>query len=474
MGNITSDIVAVNVGLRTFADGLRAQGVQTVEVDWRPPADAKLVSGLRRLQDSSAGELIEEANSRALDAMLAAKPIWVGIKPALDVVPGMKPNMILHAGPPIEWERMLPAQRRGIIGGVLHEGLASNQEGALAMIKNGEIEIGSAPEHYCVGAGAGIITPRMVVNVSTDLKTGSTGYCIPFEGRVGLGVWGVYNETVERNLREIEDEFAPAMTEAIGEFGGINVKSIIARGLQMSDEMHTRQTAAGLLLVSEVVPMLLRSKLDRKMVERCIAQLTSSERWFHPIALSASMCVARGAMDTPHCTIVNTIAQNGVETGIKVGFSGDQWFKAAAPRFVGSYFSSQWGPDDAVPFMGDSTVAEVVGMGAFAAAAAPVVLRLRNGGYREAIAQSEEMRSICAGVNHHYPIPLLDFTGPGIGIDIRKVVQLGVTPLCHGGIISKDGGQIGAGAARFPIGPYVDALRQFILEHENRRPTTGE
>jgi hypothetical protein len=101
-------------------------------------------------------------------------------------------------------------------------------------------------------------------------------------------------------------------------------------------------------------------------------------------------------------------------------------------------------------------------MGAFAAAAAPNVLRLRGGGWREAIAQSEEMKKICVGVNDNYPIPLLDFTGPGLGIDFRKVLDTGITPICHGGIISKEGGQIGAGAARFPLKVYIEALRGFL------------
>ncbi len=468
---IISNMQVVNIGVAAFADGMREQAVPVHQIDWRPPADAKLLRRLKRAENSGLLEKIEAANQRAVDAMLDAEPIFIGIRRVIDVVPGIKPNMILHSGPPIAWEDMIPAHQRGIIGGVLHEQLAPDRETARDMIESGEILVESANDHFCVGAGIGIITPHMVVNVCRDTKTGLEGYCIPFEGRVGLGVWGVYNEEVEANLQYIENVFAPAVTAALELGGGINVKSIIAKGLQMGDEMHTRQTAGGLLLVNEIVPMLLRAGINLETVVGCIEQFTSTERWFHPVCLAASMAVARAAMDIPFSTIVTNSVQNGVMTGIKVGGTGQSWFLADAPYFVGSYFSSEWGPEDANAYIGDSTVSEVVGTGGFSAAAAPIVLQLRDGGYREAIAQSEEMRLITYAVNNSYPLPLLDFTGPGIGIDIRKVVRTGITPIMHGGIISKQGGQIGAGAARFPIEHYLSALRAFLDRYEEEEST---
>ena len=461
MSELIGRIKAINLGLEGFGDGLRGQGVPVRQIDWRPPVDAGLLRSLEALSPEITAK-VEAADQKAIAIMLAAEPHWVGIRRAIDVVPGMKPNLILHSGPPNDWEHLISTQKKGVVGGALHAGLAKTEKEAVGMIQSGEIELGSCNDHFCVGAGAGIVTANMVVNVSRDLKTGLEGYCIPFEGRVGLGVWGVYNPEVERNLREIEEEFGPAVTLALEKFGAIDVRSIIARSMQMGDDIHTRQTAAGLILVSEIVPKLLDTGLDNKLINKCIAQFTATERWFHPLGMSGGMSIARGIKGIPYCSLVTSIAQNGVKTGIKVSHFGERWFTAPAPRFVGSYFSTQWGPEDAVPYMGDSTVTEVVGMGAFAAAAAPVVLRLRNGGWREAIAQSEEMKRITYGVNSNYPIPLLDFTGPGMGIDIRKVVETGIPPICHGGIISKEGGQIGAGAARFPIEHYIAACRAFV------------
>ena len=465
---IIGKIHAVNLGIESFAEGLRNQNIPATQINWKPPVDAKLLRRLKLAETRGLLEKIEAANNSAVTNMLNAEPYFVGIKRAIDVVPGMEPNMILHSGPPILWENMIAPQQNGIIGAVLHEKLAKTPADARAMIECGDILIDSANDHFCVGAGIGIISPSMAINICRDIKSGLEGYCIPFEGRIGLGVWGIYNEEVEANLQYIENVFAPTVTAALESGGGIDVKSIITKGLQMGDEMHTRQTAGGLLLVNELAPLLLKTSANRAVISGCIAQLTSTERWFHPVCLAASMAIARNAMNVPYSTIVCNSVQNGVSTGIKVGGLGQTWYTAEAPSLTGSYFSSEWGPEDASLYVGDSTVSEVVGTGGFAAAAAPIVMQLRDGGWREAQAQSEEMRLICWRINNCYPLPLLDFTGPGIGIDIRQVVKCGITPIMHGGIISKAGGQIGAGAARFPISHYVDALCAFLDTYEEQ------
>lgn len=459
---LNSEIKSINLGIDCFSTGISDQGNESLHVNWKPPVDVEAVTLIRDAEYDGTVDKINEANQKAYNILMDAEPYFVGIKKVIDTVPDFKPNMVLHSGPPIEWDRMIKTQRKGIVGAVLHEKLAKTEEEALGMIKAGEIIIESANDHFCVGAGAGIISASMVVNVSVDRKTGKEGYCIPFEGREGLAVWGVYNEEVEKNLQIIENIFAPAVTQALNYSGGIDVRSIMGRGLQMGDDMHTRQTGASLILVNEIVPMLLDSGVDTETVKYCIKQFTSTERWFHPLALSSCMAMIRGIKGIPNCSIVTNIAQNGVETGLKVAGLGEKWFTTDSPRFVGSYFSTEWGPEDAAPFMGDSTIAEVLGMGGFAGAAAPGVMSLRGGGYREGIAQSEEMKEISVGINHKAPLPLLDFQGPGIGIDILKVVNKGISPICHGGIISYDGGQIGAGGARFPIAHFVEATKEFL------------
>jgi hypothetical protein len=454
---------AINIGVKPFGEGVSQQGIQTIHVNWKPPVDAKLSRHMHALGDMLLHQKIEEANEEAIRRLNAAEGHWIGLEKAIKAIPGFKENLILHSGPPIAWKDMIDVQKRGIKYGAIHAGLAKTMEEAEGMVLAGEIEIGSCNDRYAIGAATGIVTHNMVVNVVEDVVHHNKAYCIPFEGRNGLGAWAMWNPEIERNLLEIEDYFAPAVDLVLKKNGGINVRNILAKGMLMGDESHTRQAACGALLVSEIVPMLLSDEeLDAATIKRVTEMFVGNERWFHPLGMSCSLASMRAIKGLPYCTIVTSIAQNGVETGIKVADMGEQWFKTAAPRFVGSYFSTQWGPEDAVPYMGDSTATETYGMGAFSAAAAPTVLRLRGGGWREAKAQSEELRSICAGTNNNFPIPLLDFAGPGMGIDIRKVCQTGITPICHGGIVNKTGGQIGAGAARFGIEHYISAMHAFL------------
>ncbi len=457
-----SKIAAVNVGLPAFGDAVTSQGGQCVSVNWKPPVDKELAP---LLENPEINEKIDRANRKAIDIFLTSESHWIGMERAIKVVPGMKPNYILHSGPPITWQDMGSLQRIGTIGGALHEGLAKTKEEAIKKLESGQIEVKSAYDFDCIGAGAGIITASMIVNICEDKKTGRRGYCAPFEGRDGLSLWGLYNEKVEKNLQVIENVFAPAVNKVLKTQGSINVTSIIARALQMNDEIHTRQTAASLILVSELMPKFMASDLDRETMKTCVDMLVATERWFHPLGMASAMSVLKSIQGLEYCTLVTMCCSNGVRNGIKFGDTGDKWFTTEAPRYYGQYFSSEWGDEDASLHMGDSTVCEVVGLGAFAAAAGPAVLRLRDGDYQAAINQTLEMNQISFGTNTNYPIPLLNFQGPPLGIDARKVLTTQITPICHGGIISKNGGQIGAGAGRFPIKPYVDMMREFYRKH---------
>ena len=455
----------INIGVKPFAEGIKDQGNKAIHLAWKPPGDAKLCRMISTI-DPSLKEKIDKSNAEAIETLNKAEGHWVGLEKAIKAIPGFKENMIMHSGPPIDWDHMIGVQKRGVCYGAIHAGLAKTVEEADAMVRAGEIELASCNDHYAIGAAAGIVTHNMVVNVVEDVTHGNKAYCIPFEGRNGLGAWAMWNPEIERNLLEIEDFFAPIVDHVLKKNGGINVRNILAKGMLMGDESHTRQAACGNMLVSEIVPMLLSdNEIPVKDMKRVVEMFVGNERWFHPLGMSCSLASMRAIKGKPYCTIVTSIAQNGVETGIKVADSGEQWFKTAAPRFVGTLFSTQWTLDDAVPYMGDSTATESYGMGAFSAAAAPTVLRLRGGGWREAKAQSEEMASICAGTNNNFPIPLLDFKGPGLGIDIMRVVETGITPICHGGIVNKTGGQIGAGAARYGTEHYVKAAYAFLEKY---------
>jgi hypothetical protein len=454
-------LAVVNIGVKLFADALRKQGVKTIQVEWKPPAggDNSLARILNNVQSLS-----EEANQKVLNRIISAEPVWIGIRPAIKVVPGMQENTILHSGPPIEWERMCMIQGRAILGGILHEGLADTKEEAARLVQDGKIDLKPANDLRVSGAGVGIVTASMMVNVVKNILTGAEGYCCPFEGRIDLGTWGVYNEKIEDKLKLIQNFVGPTVDNILKDCGGIGLKSKMAQGILMNDELHTRQVAAGLILFNEIIPLLVKADLERDLLIKCVDFLRT-ERFFHSLEMAFAISVLNDIRNVEYSSIVTTMVGNGVDFGIKVSALGEKWFTAPSPLIYGKYLSTKWRPEDANPWLGDSSVMETIGLGGFAAAASPTVVQLRGGSLEDAIQQSEEMRAICIGTNDNFPIPNLGFIGPPVCIDIRKVVEIGVTPICHGGIISKEGGQIGAGSARVPLECFKMAIQSYIKKY---------
>src|SRR5262249_43015252 len=170
-------------------------------------------------------------------------------------------------------------------------------------------------------------------------------------------------------------------------------------------------------------------------------------------------------------TMVVTMARNGTDFGIRVAGLGDRWFTAPVNVPEGLYFPG-FGPEDANPDLGDSAIVETIGLGGFAMAASPAVAGfVGKGGMQEAIAVTEEMAEVCLSEHLHWKIPMRDGRGAPVGIDIRKVVETGITPLINTGIAGKipGTGQIGAGVVRAPLGCFEAALEAVgAIRHDAR------
>jgi len=151
----SQELSVFNIGTQNFCDGLRGQNVPVYAVEWRPPADARLIRLLRRCDETGLTGRIEEANQEVLERMLTADPVWVGIRPAIEVLPGMRENYILHSGPPLPYEKLGSIHKKGIVGGVLHEKLAATKEEAEELLKSGRVEVYSCYDFAAVGAGPG-------------------------------------------------------------------------------------------------------------------------------------------------------------------------------------------------------------------------------------------------------------------------------------------------------------------------------
>ena len=179
--------------------------------------------------------------------------------------------------------------------------------------------------------------------------------------------------------------------------------------------------------------------------------------------LNLSMAACKATMDSAHgienSTIVTTMTRNGTDFGIRVSTFGDKWFTAPASIIDGLYFPG-YTTEDANPDIGDSSITETRGLGGFAMAASPAIVRFVGGTPTDAIRYTREMREITVGTDENMTIPALGFEGIPIGIDLLKVVETGILPVINTGIAHKKSGigQVGAGVVRSSMESFKDAL----------------
>lgn len=463
-------VKALNVGSELFADALRAQGVTAEHLKWTPHERIKVsASSAEMAQRLNLVEKVNAANQQVIKNLVNTDPYWVGMKPAIEVVPDMHEGLILHAGPDISWEEMCEPQRQGGINGALYEGYAKTPEEARKMFESGELEFKSANDYHIVAPGSGICTPSLVVNIVEDRYSGSRGYCAPFEGpnRGGLGGWGIYNEDVREFLDLILNVIAPSFTRVLEKNDGLALRRIFVRGVEMGDELHSRQDACGLIAVNEMMKLLFESDLPRESIKACVDLMYGTVRYFHPLGMASAMAVLEGVRNVPYSTVITAMEGNGVTYGIKLAGTGNRWYNAPAPTFEGAALvASNIDKKEILPWIGDSCMLEGVGLGGFAAAASPAVMRAQQRTWQDGIDQSRDMEQICLATHPYYLLPGLDYKGSPTGVDARKVIETGVVPVIHGGIISHTLRRLGAGATTVPMMCFEKAIAGFCEEYQ--------
>jgi hypothetical protein len=402
---------------------------------------------------------INAANQDALARILAAQPAVVGTARALDVIPGMRPDLVLHAGPPITWERASGPLRGAVIGGLLFEGLAGTEAEAIALIERGAVRLEPCHHHAAVGPMAGVTTASMLVYVIENRAAGDRAYSNLNEGYGKVLRYGAYDDEVLARLRWMNDVLGPAVGRALERMGGLDMKSLMAQQLTMGDEGHNRNRAGSALFGRWLAPHLARVGLDEEEFERVLRYFADNDL----AVLNPVMAACKATMDAAHgvagSTIVTCMARNGTDFGVRVCGLGDRWFTAPAEVPVGLYFPG-FSAQDANPDIGDSTITETAGIGAFAMAAAPAIVKFVGGWPAEATAATLEMYEITVGENPAFGLPPLDFRGTPTGIDIRKVVRTGITPRVNTGIAHRRPGigQVGAGLVRPPMACFEQAV----------------
>ena len=449
----------LNLGIGAFAEAIGEAGGEVLDIDWRPPAGGSREAGME-LATLVGHPRIEAANRTAFGRFLAAEPEARGIGPAIDVLPGMGARTILHAGPPVAWEEMCGPMRGAVLGAVLFEGWADDLDAARALVDSGGIEFDSCHRHGAVGPMSGVTSPSMPMWIVENAAAGNVACSGLNEGLGKVLRFGANGPEAIERLRWMRGELAGVLARALDESGPVALKPLIAQALHMGDEAHNRNAAATSLLIKRLVPPALRSGADPDAVSRAFAFMAGNDHFFINLSMAACKAMLDAARDVPFSSMVIAMARNGVQFGLQTSGTGDRWFAAPAPVVEGLYFSG-FSREDAARDIGDSAITETAGLGGFAMAAAPAIVRFVGGSASEAIAASREMRRVTIGENPAFTLPILDFAAAPAGIDARKVADSGILPIVNTGIAHREAGigQIGAGITAAPMECFVQAVR---------------
>lgn len=405
---------------------------------------------------------IDDANQAVIQKIVAASPVLMDVVLAKVVIKELNEGkVLLHAGPPILWENMTSPMQGSCIGATLFEGWAENEEEARKLLSTGGVKFIPCHHVNAVGPMGGITSANMPVFVVENITDGNRAYCTMNEGIGKVLRFGAYSEEVVNRLKWMRDVLGPTLGKAIRTVdGGISISPMIAKAIAMGDEFHQRNIAASLVFLKEVSPIIVNLDIDENHKREVIKFLADTDQFFLNIMMATAKAIMDGARLVKEGTIVTAMCRNGENFGIRISGMGDEWFTAPVNTPQGLYFTGYDG-EDASPDMGDSAITETFGVGGMAMIAAPAVTRFVGaGGFEDALETSNEMMEIVIDRNPNFIIPTWNFQGICLGIDARKVVEKGITPVINTGIAHKEAGigQIGAGTVHPPIECFEKAV----------------
>lgn len=461
MSGINEHIAIVNVGLEKFQNELKSQNVPSIQVDWRPPAggNKELINILCALQNPE----VDKANEETVRRMVTSRPLLVDVRPAIEVIPGMQKNHILHSGPKIEFERMCDPQQRAVEAAAIFEGWCTDKASLESKLKSGDIVLANNYSFGAAGAMCGVITPSMPVMVVENREFGTTSWTTFNEGK-GNVIWmGTYDKGTIERLRWMRDVFGPVMAKVLrAREEGIDIFKIISQGVTMGDEVHARSAACTLLLLKELLPGLLESDESKETINKVTQFIAGNNHSFLPLTIAGCKASAEAAHGVKNSTVVTAMSRNGVDFALRIG-GLDEWFIAPTAPMDEAIYYSGYGPEDAAGDIGDSAIVETLGLGGMVIGGAPSISSFVGGGMANSLKAMKVMQSICVASNPKFAPGAVDFTPAPIGIDLRKVMRLGITPIVDTGVLHKASGvgQIGTGIARAPMACFELALRGF-------------
>lgn len=448
-------LAAITLGAELFAAALEAQGVAVARVDWQPPAGKS--QALRALL---ASQQVAQANMIAMERVLAAHPFLIDVLPARIALPeAFAVRRLLHAGPPINWERMCGPMQGAMIGACLYEKWASTEQEARDLLASGAILYEPCHHYHAVGPMAGIISADMPVLVVEDRVHGYRTYSTLNEGLGKVLRYGAYAPEVLAHLHWMRETLGTVLGRAIRLLQGLDIYAIMAQSLQMGDECHNRNKAATALFARQLAPTLVECADSPGQAAQILRFLAANDHFHLNLSMAAAKAIMLAGADVPHSSLVVTMARNGVDFGLRVSGLGERWFVGPAGIIEGLYFAG-YGPQDANADIGDSAIMETCGVGAFAMAGAPAIVQFIGGTPQDALRYTEQMSALTLARNPRLTLPALHFQGVPVGIDIRQVCRLHMLPVINTGIAHRQPGigQVGAGIVYPPMVCFEQAL----------------
>jgi hypothetical protein len=468
----------LNVGIESFNASIGAHGGRVTQVDWRPPGDADpaLAWSLARLM---CDPRIQAANATAAERIIAARPVWEDVALRADGVwPELRDaRLLLHAGPPVDWEAMCGPMQGAMIGATLYEGWADTPEAAAELLRRGGVQFAQCHDFRAVGPMAGVISASMPLLQVLETTSGQRAWSNINEGIGRCLRFGANGPDVLQRLKWFEAVLAPvlkaAAQQAMQAKGGIDLKAIGCQALLMGDEVHSRNAASTALFFMELaVPLAtpaLRERLPAEHVQATLDFVAKTSQFFLNYSMVSCKAIMDAAHGVPFSTVVTATARNGTETGLRVSGLGSQWFTATSDVPQGLFFPG-FKQEDACPDIGDSAITEAAGFGGCSFAASPALTLLAGGTVSDAVRYSREMFEVTVTRNPGMSLPALDFAGAPCGIDVLRVLDTGIRPVVTTGIAHREAGigQIGAGIVRVPMACYAKAgaaaAAQFLAE----------
>ncbi|MGH2690183.1 MAG: DUF1116 domain-containing protein, partial [Actinomycetota bacterium] len=337
------------------------------------------------------------------------------------------------------------------------EGWADEPDAAGALVARGEVRLEPANHHAAVVPMASALGPSAPVLVVDNEVGGTRAYSGINQGPGEVAWFGRETPAAVERLVFLREVVGPSLATVLQETGPIDLFTMAAQGLQMGDDLHMRTQATTNLLIRSLLPQLMT--LDHPGRAALGRFFASNHLFFLNLAMAGAKTLTLWAGQVEGSSIVTTMARNGTTYGIRLSGS-DRWLVTQSPPIEHAIYYAGQGPETSAPDIGDSAILELVGLGGAAAAASPAVAAFVGGTMRDAVASTEDMDRVCAARSTRFKLPMLDFRGSPLGVDVRKVVELGITPKVNTGIlhVSDGSGQVGAGVAQAPIACFQAAL----------------